>query len=103
MERCLIMVRGNGKRYEESFKKETVKYILENNKSVAQTARETGVNENTLHGWIKKYGQKPDVKAVQTFSTPEAERKAMEKQIRDLQEENEILKKAMHYFAKSPR
>ncbi len=97
------MPRGTGKRYDESFKKETVKYIAENNKSVAQVAREVGVNENTLHGWVKKYGQQPEVKAVQTFSTPEAELKAMQKQIRDLQEENEILKKAMHYFAKSPR
>jgi transposase len=97
------MPRGTGKRYDEPFKKETVKYIAENNKTVAQVAREVGVNENTLHGWVKKYGQQPDVKAVQTFSTPEAELRAMQKQIRDLQEENEILKKAMHYFAKSPR
>ena len=97
------MARGTGKRYEVSFKKETVKYIAENNKSVAQVAREVGVNENTLHGWVKKYSQQPDIKAVQTFSTPDAELRAMQKQIRDLQEENEILKKAMHYFAKSPR
>jgi transposase len=97
------MPRGKGKRYDESFKKETVKYIAENNKSVAQVAREVGVNENTLHGWVKKFSQQPEVKAVQTFSTPEAELRAMQKQIRDLQEENEILKKAMHYFAKSPR
>lgn len=97
------MSRGNGKRYDETFKKETVKYILENNKSVAQVARETGVNSNTLHGWIKKYSQKPEVKAVQTFSTPDAELRALQKQLRDLEEENEILKKAMHYFAKSPR
>jgi len=39
-----------GKRYDETFKKETVKYIAENNKSVAQVAIEMGVNENTLHG-----------------------------------------------------
>ncbi len=30
------MPRGTGKRYDEAFKKETVKYIAENNKSVAQ-------------------------------------------------------------------
>lgn len=64
-------------------------------------AREVGVNENTLHGWVKKYGQQPEIKAVQTFSTPEL--RAMQKQILDLQVENEILIKAMHYFAKSPR
>lgn len=97
------MSKGNGNRYDETFKKETVKYILENNKPVAQVARETGVNDNTLHGWIKKYGQQPEVKAAQTFSSPDAEMRALQKQLRDLEEENEILKKAMHYFAKSPR
>ncbi|MFT8320485.1 MAG: transposase [Bacillus sp. (in: firmicutes)] len=56
------MARGNGKRYDETLKKETVKYIVENNKPVAQVARETGVNTNTLHGWIKKYGHQPEQK-----------------------------------------
>ncbi|WP_339164441.1 transposase [Siminovitchia sp. FSL W7-1587] len=97
------MAKENGRRYDETFKKETVKYILENNKPVAQIARETGVNTNTLYSWIKKYSEQPEVKAVQTFYTPEVERKATQKQLRDLEEENEILKKAMHYFAKSPR
>ncbi len=36
------MAKENGKRYDETFKKETVTYILENNKPVAQAARETG-------------------------------------------------------------
>lgn len=94
---------AKGKRYDEEFKKETVKYILENNKPVAQVAREVDINENTLHGWVKKYGQQPEIKAVQKFSSSNAELKALQKQLRDLEEENEILKKAMHYFAKSPR
>ena len=97
------MARGNGKRYDETFKKETVKYIVENHKPIAQVARETGVNTNTLHGWIKKYGQQPEIKAIQTFPSPEAELRALQKEMSDLKEENEILKKAMHYFAKSPR
>jgi|SRR3954447_26717089 transposase len=97
------MARGNGKRYDEAFKIETVKYISESHKSVAQVAREVGVNENTLHGWVKKYGQQPEIKAVQSFPSEGAELRALQKEIRDLKEENEILKKAMHYFAKSPR
>ncbi|EFV75214.1 transposase [Cytobacillus oceanisediminis] len=97
------MARNNGKRYDEAFKIETVKYIRENQKSVAQVAREVDVNENTLHGWVKKYGQQPEIKAVQSFSSEEAEFRALQKEIRDLKEENEILKKAMYYFAKSPR
>lgn len=33
---------ARGKRYDETFKIETVKYISENHKSVAQVAREMG-------------------------------------------------------------
>lgn len=94
---------AKGKRYEEAFKIETVKYISENNKSVAQVAREVGVNENTLHGWVKKYSQQPEIKAVKSYPTEAAELRALQKEVRDLKEENDILKKAMHYFAKSPR
>ncbi|SEO33268.1 Transposase [Amphibacillus marinus] len=42
------------RQFEEAFKMETVKYIHEHNKSVAQVARELGVNVNTVHGWVKK-------------------------------------------------
>ncbi|ANB56326.1 transposase family protein [Anoxybacillus sp. B7M1] len=41
------------RRYEEDFKRQTVRYILEEAKSVAQVARELKINENTLHGWVK--------------------------------------------------
>jgi transposase len=94
---------AKGRQFDEAFKIETVKYLSENNKPVAQVAREVGVNVNTLHGWLKKYGQQPEIKAVQSFSSESAELRALQKEIRDLKEENEILKKAMHYFAKSPR
>ncbi|WP_066322048.1 transposase [Bacillus sp. FJAT-29814] len=94
---------AKGRQFEDAFKIETVKYISENNKPVAQVAREVGVNTNTLHGWVKMYGQQPEIKSVQTFSSEAAELRALQKEIRDLKEENEILKKAMHYFAKSPR
>ena len=53
-----------GRQFGEAFKIETVKYMSENNKPVAQLAREVGVNVNTLHGWVKKYGQQPEIKAV---------------------------------------
>jgi transposase len=47
---------------------------------VAQVARKVEVNENTVHGWVKKFGQQPEIKSVQTFSTAEAELRALQKQ-----------------------
>ncbi len=94
---------AKGRKFEEEFKIETVKYISDNNKSVAQVAKEVGVNVNTPHGWVNKYSQQPEIKAVKSNPSEAAELSALQKEIRDLKEENEILKKSMHYFAKSPR
>ncbi|QKE75793.1 transposase [Arthrobacter citreus] len=80
-----------------------VKYILVNQKPVAQLARETGVNLNILNDWIKKFSDQPEVKAVQTFSPSEAELRALQKEMLELKVGNEILKNAMHYFSYSTR
>lgn len=93
------------KKYDKEFKMQTARLILEEGKSVAQVAREMGLHENTLYRWVAEYkeagghafpgiGQlKPEDKAL----------KDLQKRLRDLEEENEILKKAMHYFAKDRR
>ncbi|BBU38858.1 transposase [Aeribacillus sp. FSL K6-1121] len=91
------------RRYEEDFKRQTVRYILEEAKSVAQVARELKINENTLHGWMKKYKQEPEITETQTFRSEDHEVRELKKRIRDLEEENSILKKAMHFFAKDQR
>ncbi|MHB0803210.1 transposase [Bacillus thuringiensis] len=94
---------GKVKQYEEEFKRQSVKHIFQTGKAVAQVARELGVSVNTLHGWVKKYKQEPKVIKQRTFRSEEQQTKGMEQRIRDLEEENVILKKAMHFFAKDHR
>ncbi|MED3037843.1 hypothetical protein CBR56_29460 [Bacillus thuringiensis] len=94
---------GKVKQYEEEFKRQSVKHIFQTGKAVAQVARELGVSVNTLHGWVKKYKQEPKVIKQRTFRSEDQQTKEMEQRIRDLEEENAILKKAMHFFAKDHR
>jgi transposase len=89
--------------YDETFKKQSVKYAKESGKSAASVARELGIKENTLYSWIKMYGDDPEVTKVQSYKSEDHKMKEMQRQIRELQEENEILKKAMHFFAKDRR
>jgi transposase len=89
--------------YDEAYKKKTVQYIKESGKAVAEVARELKIKDNTLYGWMKKFGSEPEVVANQAFKSEDHRVREMQKQIRDLQEENEILKKAMHFFAKDRR
>ena len=80
------------KKYDEEFKKQTVKKYLDG-QSVASISREIGVNENTIHKWKK------DLLSVN--GEVDAEKLAMRKRIFELEQENEILKKAAAYFARN--
>lgn len=80
------------KKYDEDFKKQTVKKYLDG-QSVASISREIGVNENTIHKWKK------DLLSVN--GEVDQEKLAMRKRIFELEQENEILKKAAAYFARN--
>ncbi|MFC4602019.1 transposase, partial [Cohnella hongkongensis] len=42
--------------YDEAYKRKTVQYIKESGKAVAEVARELKIKDNTVYGWMKKYG-----------------------------------------------
>lgn len=93
------------KKYDREFKLQTVRLIQEEGKSVAQVAREMGLHENTIYRWVAEFKQDGN-QAFPSSGQLKPEDKALrdlQKRIRDLEEENEILKKAMHYFAKDRR
>lgn len=89
--------------YDEAYRRKTVQYVKESGKAVAVVARELKIKDNTLYGWMKKYGSEPEIAANQVFKSEDHRIREMKKQIRDLQEGNEILKKVMHFFAKDRR
>jgi len=90
------------KKYSAEFKQEAVKRILAG-ESAAYVARELGVNGNTMYTWVKKYKNHPDEPFVGSgnLHKEDAEMRAMKRRIRDLEEENEFLKKASAFFAKN--
>ena len=45
------------KPYSAEFKERAVKLAVETDQTVAQTARDLGINENTLPTWLSKYHQ----------------------------------------------
>lgn len=86
--------------YTSEFKQAAVKLAVEGEKSVAQTARDLGINENTLHTWISKYHRKPVT--ASTVIDPQHlydELAELRKENKRLKEERAILKKAAAYFA----
>ena len=86
--------------YSSEFKQRAVKLAKETDQSISATARELGVNVNTLHTWIKKFhhqDQEP-VKQIDDIHLYD-QLKALKKENFRLKEERDILKKAAAYFA----
>lgn len=88
--------------YNREFKEKTVKYILAQQKSMTDIANELNIPVGTLNNWKAKYRQFEDEPFIGTgnLRTQEKLIKDLEEHIKDIEEENAILKKAMHYFSK---
>ena len=84
------------KSYDEEFKK-TIVSLYESGKKMADLSREYGISHTNIGNWIKKYG-------TITTSTGEVtnndEIMKLKKQLREVELENEILKKAVAIFSK---
>jgi transposase len=89
------------KQYTAEFKKEAVSLVLDKGYPVSEVAKNLGINETNIRRWINdiQTGEKQS-HMKKTEQKPE-EIKILEKKIRQLTMENEILKKATAFFAKA--
>ena len=90
--------------YPAEFRESAVKLALESGNSIAQTARELGIKENTLYNWIHLYSRKGVAdKPTREMNHPFDEIKKLKKELAQVTQERDILKKATAYFAKECR
>jgi len=90
--------------YSSQFKQDAVNLAVESDQSVAKTARDLGVNANTLYTWIIKYHQSESpTNKGSGEKHPYDELKRLRRENAQLKEERDILKKAAAYFAKNSR
>ncbi|AMX59857.1 transposase [Leptospira borgpetersenii serovar Hardjo-bovis] len=82
--------------YDEEFQRNAVDLLLKSNKSLGQLSQELGISINTLRNWKKKYltDDGPFRDALQE----KVDR--LEKQLAEVTEEREILKKSVAIFLK---
>jgi len=89
----------NKKLYSSEFRESSVKLAIESKVPIAQTAKELGVNKNTLYTWIDKYS-KPKEPTMRTDEHIYDENKRLKKELARVTQERDLLKKAAAYFAK---
>jgi transposase len=87
--------------YDAAFKAQAVQLVTELKKPMAEVARDLGIPDTTLHQWLKNVRHHPDRPIVGSGKLRPADQEVhdLQRRIRDWEEENAILKKAMRIFA----
>ena len=89
------------RRFSAQFKAEAVQMVIETGKPIAEVARDLDIHDGTLGNWVNAYRRahpEPD----QPLSPVERVRVTeLEDEVRRLRLENEFLKKAAAFFART--
>jgi len=89
--------RQTHRRYSPEFKAEAVRLVRESNESVTQIARDLGVSEPSLRAWVEAARPRPE-KPLTDDERSELIR--LRRDIRRVEMERDILKKATAFFAR---
>ncbi len=95
------------KPFPKEFRRDVIAVAPQGDQSIAQVARSFGVSESCLQRWLK-IADREDGRTGGTSSTVasgvgvdlEAENRELRKRAKQLEQENEILRRATAYFAR---
>ena len=88
----------SNRKYTKQFKLDAVQLAISSEQSTATVARDLGINPNSLYAWVNQYRSELLDSGLEL--SPEQELKQLRKEVAELRQEKEILKKAAAYFAK---
>lgn len=95
---------GKRRKFEPEFRAEAVRLVRDQGRTVADVARSLGLHVNTLHTWVKEMPSEPRAKLRRSHRNPESEAvRKLERELKRVTEERDILKKAVAFFANHRR
>jgi len=86
------------RKYSDEFREEAVKQITERGYSVKEVSARLGVSTKSLYMWL---GGVRSHRVVEKASELETENARLKAELKRVEEERDILKKAAKYFAKA--
>jgi transposase len=92
----------NQRNYDKEFKINAVKLYKEGNKSLNELANNLGIPMTTLAGWVKKYQESGENSFVGSGNLLPCNEEIVKlrRELADIKEERDILKKAVAIFSK---
>lgn len=91
---------GKRKSYNREFQLQACRLVVDQGYSIKEASERLGPSTWAIREWIKKYRAKGELPATDHPVVEAEELKRLRKEVKQLQLENEILKKAAAYFAK---
>ena len=85
------------------YKDQIARMVVEESQAIPSTAREIGVNEQTLRNWVNAYRQAHAGEERPLSISERARLRELEKEVRELKLEKEFLGKAAAFFASEYR
>ena len=86
--------------YSKEFRRQAAELVVRQGYSQAEAGRRLGVSANSIGNWIRDLRKSGELQEDERTRAKVDESRALRKRIRELETENEILKKAAAYFAK---
>ena len=94
------MVKKVKTKYTTEFKERAVSMVINSDKSIAQIAKDLGLKLTTLYTWVNKAKSADVLDVSQTNEQMFDELKRLKRELAEVKEQRDILKKATAYFAK---
>jgi transposase len=90
------------KTYDGQFKRDAAKLVVEGGRRASEVAKGLGINDNVLYRWIRQYKDDPrDSFPGKGHLKPlDEELRHLRRELEDVKEERDILKKAVGIFSK---
>ena len=86
--------------YTAEFKESAINLVISSDKPTATIAKELGIKATTLYSWVNKAKDSDSKKSGTNNAQMFDELKRLKKELSEVKEQRDILKKATAYFAK---
>jgi len=98
-------MKKNRKKYDTAFKLEAIRLVVEENRKVTEVERNLDISRGTLARWVRE--QKADPEEVfpgkGRLKAKDEEIRRLRLELKRTQEERDIIKKALVYFAEDQK
>jgi transposase len=98
-------MKQNRKKYDTAFKGEAIRLVLEEGRKISEVERNLDISRGTLARWIREHIADPDeaFPGKGRLKAKDEEIRRLKNELKRTQEERDIIKKALAYFAEEQK